>query len=542
MNKSRFITYSALFLLSYGSVNADILDEFRNNTSAKLNEFKEDKYKNLEKFRRRVNEEIAQFMSNPWTPVKITPKIDPPVDPSPDPVRINMDTIRDKVVPQPIVIKDIITVPAPTPQPQPVEPIVEINPRVEPEPKQEDPVIDSNPNENPVITPVIKDNCIDVQFYGTDFSIRCPDLSGFKLNEKTPSGYADAWRSLNNTSTNNLIIDCLNHREEKVLCDWAFMKFIQTVSAYLLPDTPTKATLLSGFLLSQCGYRVRFATDARSSLHLLYSPIGTVYQVPFFVIDGYTYTIATEFNSNEVDYRICNFKCQGEKQMSFEIPEAMQLAYAPAEPRKIKVHNYPELEVKVTPNKNLIDFYDSYPVATLGNDEYSHWAIYANTPASPEIQNDLYPVLKEAIRGKTEKEAANILIHLAESFPYGYDSQIWGRDRAFFMDESWYYPLSDCEDHAIQFSRLIRDILGLETVLICYPRHLAAAVAFTDSDIKGDYVMHKGKRYIICDPTIFYADIGVTMPGCNNEEAVVIDLNMRCPASVTTPNSHSIAP
>ena len=37
---------------------------------------------------------------------------------------------------------------------------------------------------------------------------------------------------------------------------------------------------------------------------------------------------------------------------------------------------------------------------------------------------------------------------------YGYDDEIWGKDRLFFADETIHYPFSDCEDRAILFSRL----------------------------------------------------------------------------------------
>ena len=505
----RVLTYTAFILSLCVPSHADILEDFRNRATSELNNFREEKTAELEEFRRRVNEEIAVFMSRPWTPVKVSPKIDLPVDPSPDPIHIDMDTVKQRI-PQPVVIEEVIKIPEPAPRPQPIEPIIEIKPKIG------DPVVD--------ITPVVKERYFDVILYGTKFSFRLPDLSDFRLKSENPAGYADAWRSLNNTSTNNLILDCLSQRKDKALCDWAFMQLLKAVSCNLYPDDSAKSTLLTGFLLSQSGYRIRFATDSRNNLHLLYSPAGVVYNVPSLKINGFTYYVATEFDKNDLAYRVCDFKCPGEKQMSFEITQAMRLDYEPSQTRNIVVHNYPEIEVSVTTNRNLIDFYDTYPVATAGANRYTQWAIYANTPVSPELKRDLYPVLEEAVKGKSQREAANMLIHLAESFPYGYDSEIWGRDRAFFMDESWHYPLSDCEDHAIHFTRLVRDILGLEAVLVYYPGHLASAVAFTDPEIKGDYVMHRGKKFVICDPTIFYADVGTTMAGCNNESAVLIDL------------------
>lgn len=536
----RFPRFTALLLLAAAlTAQADLIEEFRNRNSAALNEFREEKYNDLEGFRRRINEEIAQFISQPWQSVKATPEIEPPEDPSPDPVYVDMDTVKEKI-PRQIIIKNIITSPKPAPRPQPLEPIVEIKPGEETSPAEEtepsvepDPIEEGEPTvqdptaEDPVIeaNPTVRENHIDVELYGTIFKMRRPDLSNYRLRERSPGGYADAWRSLNTTATNNFIIDCLSQREERGLCDWAYIQLIQAASELICKDDRAKATLLSGFLLSQCGYRIRFATDSSNRLHLLYSPTGIVYQVPSFNIDGYNYYVATDFDRNDLNYKLCNFKCPGEKQISFEITEAMHLDYKPAPTRKMSIHNRPDIELSVSTNRNLIDFYNTYPTATAGKDTYTQWAIYANTPASAEVQRDLYPPLMEAVKGLSQKDAANLLIHLAESFPYGYDSEIWGRDRAFFVDESWFYPFSDCEDHAIHFTRLVRDILGLEAVLVYYPNHLAAAVAFTEPGVEGDFVIHRGKRFTICDPTIFYADVGTTMQGCENENAVMIDLN-----------------
>ncbi len=102
---------------------------------------------------------------------------------------------------------------------------------------------------------------------------------------------------------------------------------------------------------------------------------------------------------------------------------------------------------------------------------------------------------------------------------------MWGvDDRALFPDESWNYFYSDCEDHAIHFTRLVRDLMGLDAVLVYYPGHLASAVAFTDGSVTGDYVNYKGKRFTICDPTYFYAPVGVTMVGMDNSKAILVDL------------------
>ena len=148
--------------------------------------------------------------------------------------------------------------------------------------------------------------------------------------------------------------------------------------------------------------------------------------------------------------------------------------------------------------------------------------MYANTPLSKQAQRTLYPALKQAISGKSQYEAGSRLLNFVQTaFVYEYDDKVWGCDRAFFADETLYYPYCDCEDRSILFSRLVRDLLGLKVVLIYYPGHLATAVCFTEN-VNGDYISMNGKRYTICDPTYIGAPIGATMPKMDNQKAKVI--------------------
>jgi hypothetical protein len=114
-----------------------------------------------------------------------------------------------------------------------------------------------------------------------------------------------------------------------------------------------------------------------------------------------------------------------------------------------------------------------------------------------------------------------ILWWVQTGLEYGYDDQIWGYDRAFFGEESIYYPYCDCEDRAILMSHLVRDLLGLDVCLVYYPGHLATAIHFAN-DVKGDYLVLNGVRYTVCDPTYIGATIGMTMPGMDNNKATVI--------------------
>lgn len=175
--------------------------------------------------------------------------------------------------------------------------------------------------------------------------------------------------------------------------------------------------------------------------------------------------------------------------------------------------------------RRLIEFYDSYPTSALGANHLSRWAMYANTPLAGATRDELYPALAKAIEGCDELLAANKLLNWVQTgFVYEYDDKVWGHDRAFFAEESLYYPYCDCEDRSILFSRLVRDLLGLEVALVYYPGHLATAVRFS-SDVRGDAMMIGGKRFIVCDPTYIGAPVGAQMPDLEYDkaEAIVLD-------------------
>ena len=67
----------------------------------------------------------------------------------------------------------------------------------------------------------------------------------------------------------------------------------------------------------------------------------------------------------------------------------------------------------------------------------------------------------------------------------------------------------------------MRDLLGLKTILVYYPGHLACAVGF-EGQVAGVYILLDGKRFVVTDPTYIGASVGMTMPGMDNSQASVI--------------------
>lgn len=487
-----------IFACTCSSTSADDFDEFFKSAQKEFDDFKKTNEKEFEDFRQKINDEMLEFMKNPW--IEIRPEKPAPVPEEPRPIVIDYDDKAEKEKennnppkPEPRPIQQTITPPKPKPQPQPVAPVIIKEP--------------------PVKTTTVR-------MYGTEFTIPCTELPKITISGNLNDNIIrQNYSKLIKAKTDNLLKACLDARKQNSLCDWAYIKLLEKVAEHHYGKDNNASRLLWAFLMQQSGYSIRLGYN-NAQFYPLFESDDFIYQLNYFFIDGKMFFVLNNIVTN---LYFCNFKYPGEQAVSMAINELPLLTETKATTRDITVNSYPDIKLSVSVNKNLIDFYNEFPQSTIGLDPYAKWALYANVPATPQLKA-IYPTLRNAIRGKNQHDAASILLKVAQSFPYGFDDEIWGGDRAFFPDESWYYPKSDCEDHAIHFSRLVRDLMGLDVALVYYPGHLSAAVAFTDNTVSGDYVIHDGRPYTFCDATYFYAPVGKSAPSNDNSQAILIDL------------------
>jgi hypothetical protein len=253
---------------------------------------------------------------------------------------------------------------------------------------------------------------------------------------------------------------------------------------------------------------------------MLVASLYDIFNLRYYLLDGTKFYDVS--GTKNAEMHITKAKYGKEKSLSLQLSQ-LPLLYSEPTPKRT-LTSKKGVTSSVSVNKNLIDFFNTYPQACFNGDQTTRWAAYANTPVEQSVKDMLYPPLKKTISGMNERDAVGILLNWVQTaFEYGYDDKIWGGDRAFFAQETLYYPFCDCEDRAILFSRLVRDLVGLDVVLLYYPGHLAAAVAF-NSDVTGDYLMYKGRKYVVCDPTYINAGVGRTMPDMNNKQAQIIAL------------------
>lgn len=501
--KKRTLFCALLFVICVtGQAQVQSFEAFKKQQEQQFQQFKTEKQAEYDAFRKRVNEDYARMMEKAWQSVKTKPAEPVPVVPEVKPVVCTDPTPAPQPTPQPT--------PAPTPKPIEIpvmeEPIVISKPTPAPEPIA--PVVE--PQEMPVSTE-------SILFYGTTIKLQFPQPDGFKLVGLNEKQLAKAWTQLSDAQYDVMVSSALDARKRFALCDWGYIEYLQKALVKHYGKT-NEAVFVQSFLLTQSGYRVRLAKD-ETKLYLLVASNYNLFNHFSTKIDGKTYFVA---DGQPKSIQVCPSLYEKEQTISLQIMATPKLAQKATDMRHLSSKMGMTVDLRV--NKNLIDFYNNYPRSYVNGDVRTIWVTYANTPLEKSTKDMLYPAIKKSIEGLSERDAVNKILNWVQTaFEYELDDKLWGGDRAFFATETLYYPYCDCEDRAILFSRLVRDIMGDEVVLLYYPGHLATAVRFKE-DVKGDYLTYQNKKYVVCDPTFINAGVGRTMPGMNNQQAKIIVL------------------
>lgn len=485
------------WLSSYAQVN-----EFQQAYESFRNQAKQE----YEDFRKKANQDYADFVRKAWAEHQTLPVVPKPDDDKTPPVVIKEEDKKRPIEDTPVIIEEEIEIPAPTPQPKPVAPIKEQNGD--------------------------KDRLVFV-LYGTDMSVRLSTSQKFKLAKLDVNEIANLWDRLSANEYNNVIRDCLELRIKHQLCDWAYLRMLDRLSSSFFGKGTNEAELFKAYLYCQSGYQMRLAM-ANNHLYMLYASQHFMFEKPCWQIDGIFY-YADNCDAEQV--QICEASFPHEQALSLYVTTEQRLTPIKTKDRILQADDLDWLKVSVSEDENLLRFCNDYPTSCIGEDFMTRWAMYANMPLNQSTKEQLYPqfaMFFEAIKKSFEENGTDmrnyipacvdLICHwIQTAFVYEYDDKVWGGDRAFFADETLYYPYCDCEDRSILLTRMVRDLLGLKCALVYYPGHLATAIAMGEN-VKGDFIRIDGVKYLVCDPTYIGASIGMTMPEMDNKSAKVIVL------------------
>lgn len=346
--------------------------------------------------------------------------------------------------------------------------------------------------------------------YGTEYRVRIGDNCKPTLKGIKPEEVDDALSVMNRPQYDDLLYDCLQERAKHHLSDWAYYQMLQVITDQFYGKNSNVGSLVLVYLFTNSGYKVRMAHDD-THLYMLVASRHYIYGNGYgHYEDGERYYLLDGRQLPATIY-LCSAHYLKEGAMSLQMSAEQTFSPNPTPKRTITSRKNNDFSFSVVSNKNYMDFYEVYPRSSINDNFMTQWVMYAETPLEKGVRDQLYPQMREKLKGLSQAEQVQqILWWIQTGLKYEYDDKVWGGDRVFFGEESIFYPYCDCEDRAILLSHLVRDLVGLDVALVYYPGHLAAAVAFTD-DVDGNYYEHQGRKFVVCDPTIIPGRVGEVM-------------------------------
>lgn len=481
----------SLLVVAALAVNAQddrpTFEEYSQAKQQAFNQHLRQRGQSFDSIRRQANERFAAKMAEAWTLFDMTPAETEPQMPEPDKPRV-----KDDDTPQPV---------------KPVKPNETIIP----------PMLDKDkPNPTPAPTepekPKPTAKWLSFSYYNTPCKVRVDNSLRIKLRDVDEKTVAQAWKQLSGEASEVLVADFIRLIAEMRLCDWAVLDVFRTFSEKFLGKDSNEAVLMQVYLLAQTGHKARIGRIG-NSLVMLAPFAEKVYAYTYYNIDGMEFYNLTGERAGNGCF-IYDMSFPGEQLMSLRPYPLPLFAESPTALRELGSTTFPEMKAAVKANRNLVDFLAAYP--------HCRWENYVYAGLSEEVMKSLYPALHSALKGKPLHEAADMLLNfMHEAFDYKTDHAQFGYERTLFADEMFFYHYSDCEDRAVLYTILVRDLLGLDAALLVYPDHVATAIALPEN-VEGSYILVNGKRYLMCDPTYIGSHIGDVASNFRNIEPKVI--------------------
>ena len=433
-----------------------------------------------------INIKFAEYLSTSWEQFNIESPIVRPRKPNPKEMPVytpDDSTILEKsVIAEQVLIDSAI-----------IEPIVK-------------------KGDMEVMTNVEIENVEKKNFFGNNIQFSMLKEYDTNLTGIDESKVADYWRQLSKTNYSVFIEDLVKKKTALGLNSWGFYQLILewTNNQFDKKKENEKAVFIV-FMLNQAGYKAKIGRIG-NSLVVMMAFRNSLYGKPYIKLNNDNYYLLSDITVKGLPISSYRLNIELSK---FNIDLNMTTIPKFAENVKEIKRVFKNKTYTFKINSNLIDYYNTFPLADL--------TIFADAPLSGIAVKNIENELSKDLQNKNVTEKLNFLLSLIQNgFDYMLDEEQFGREKFLFAEETLFYPFSDCEDRAILFCRLVKLILGLDTLLIDYPTHVASAVKLNEP---GDAIIHNNERYIICDPSYFGAPIAKKMQGQDNSKAKIILVN-----------------
>jgi len=291
-------------------------------------------------------------------------------------------------------------------------------------------------------------------------------------------------------------------RHQLKLNDWGYMQLIQQFTDTLHIPLKNK-NIVSWFLLLKSGLnsRVAFADD---QVFLLLAVRQALYDISFFKFENQKYYVVSQ--QKRLPNQLSSYDGHYPKKLKlsdFRFETAINSKQDTTSKRFNFTFKGKTYHLTIPYNSNTLEFLSTYPQMDIDQ--------YFRSPLDGATATALLDQLGPMIQNSTEQQAVNLLLRFVQTaFKYQTDGDQFGRENYLFIEETIFYPASDCEDRSILFAWLARNLLGLEVVGLDFPGHIATAIRLKKP--LGVAIYHQKKRYTIADPTYINALAGMKMP------------------------------
>lgn len=352
-----------------------------------------------------------------------------------------------------------------------------------------------------IVTPKKQD--IKFNFFGTDlgFSID-KSVKIAKFYPQNQEGISKFFNSAATSEYEDIVVSLLKIQESMNLNDWGVYLLVTQFSDKLFPN-PNESKLFSWFLFNKLGYDVRVGIAQREVTLMHYSR-KTIYSTPSYTFTGKKFYVLSHYDKGRVGRLYSYEKSYPEATKAFDLSLRELPKFNVSVKNKTLWFKNDE-EVFTTTysyNQNLIDFMQTYPQAD--------YETFFNAPVDEMTYSTIARDMKKHIDGMKASKAINFVLNFVQNaFVYERDDQQFGREKVMFAQETLYFEKSDCEDRAVLFAYLIKELFGYSIIGVKYKDHMATALYIP---LKGDTIKAGRKNYVIADPTYINANVGQSMP------------------------------
>lgn len=347
-----------------------------------------------------------------------------------------------------------------------------------------------------------------VQFYGNPVPLsRDPAWQRLTVKTLVPVAISGFWEGMTASAFDKTLISVNQSAQSLGLDDWGQVLLWHEVARALRPGAPREQLLTAWFFLVKSGIDARLGY-AGDQLYLLLAIEQPVYAVRYLKLDGRTYYPLFQSRPEQKAGTFSTFSGkypQPLRPVAFRAAASDFVRLAGAEKRFSFEYGGRPIHLDVAYAPGLVHYLDRYPQLDFD--------LYFQSRPAPATRLSLANALRPHLQGLGEADAVNLLLAFVQkAFVYRTDAEQFGQEKYFFPEDVLHYPYSDCEDRAALFAWLVRELLGLKTVGLHYPGHMATGVAVKAPQPGWQQLEWAGQRYVLADPTYVNATLGMAMP------------------------------